>query len=112
MTLKTCGKTGCNPIEQTRGEMKAGDYHDVIASHSGQRFGTIPDPHLYGTPVGSPEAETARAEHLVEMPEDGRADFRIVCTTCGKATGWNKADAPNMPGVGKTFMRDLWNEKA
>lgn len=108
MTLKTCGKTGCNPIEQIRGNMKAGDYHDVIASHA--KSDSMSDPHLYGTPQGSDEASTARAEHLVEMPEDGRNDFRIVCKTCGRVTPWNKSDAPGMPGVGKTFTRDRWNE--
>lgn len=110
MTLKTCGKPNCNPIEQTRGKMKGGDFHDVTAAHS-QRGGAIPDPHLYGVPANSPEAEDANVEHIVEAPEDGKTDVRIVCTACGKATGWAKADAAGMPGVGKMHSEKVWNKK-
>lgn len=111
--LKTCENAQCAPIEQTRGDMGPGDYHDVIANNHmrAQMIGGVQDPQLYGVPQGSPEAETANPGHVVEMSEDGKTDFRICCKTCGKATPWNKADAPGMPGVGKIFTRNLWDVK-
>lgn len=108
--LKTCGKVGCNPIEQIRGEMDAGDYHDVVAAHQNRGgLGGISDPLKYGTPAKP--GEDSQDGHHVEIEDSNRHDYRIVCTTCGAATGWNKADVDNMPGVGKLFTQNLWNEK-
>jgi hypothetical protein len=100
--LKTCGKEACNPVEQVRGKMGPGDYADVIIAH---RY--VP-PWDTTTKIN---AETAQDLHLhVEVDESGKDDFRICCLTCGKATGWNKSDAPGMPGVGRDFTRKRWNE--
>lgn len=82
--LKTCGKDGCNPVEQVRGEMGPGDY-----------FGQPEDYHTQ-----------------VEMHDDIRNDFRICCKKCGKATGWNHKDLPNMPGAGADYVRKVWNGDA
>jgi hypothetical protein len=109
--LKTCGREGCAPIEQTRGDMRPGDYHDVIMANQKSRAGGIDEPEKYGVIEGSPEAETANPAHVVEMSDGIRGDVRICCKTCGCATGWNKADAPGMPGVGRDYVRKVWNER-
>lgn len=82
MELKTCGKDGCNPVEQVRGAMGPGDY-----------FGQSEDYHTQ-----------------VEMHDGIRDDFRICCMKCGKATGWNQKDLPNMPGAGADYVRKVWND--
>lgn len=111
MALKTCGTAKCCPVEQVRSEMAPGDYHDVIAANppGAERWGGVPDSAKYGIPQGSPEAEAANQAHVVEADPANASDVRICCRTCGKATGWNKADAPGMPGVGLMFTRNLWN---
>lgn len=109
MTLKTCGRADCAPVEQTRGDMRPGDYHDIIAANSPERWGGIKEPHKYGVVQGSPEAAAADAAHIVEMNDADRDDYRICCKFCGKATPWNKCDAPGMPGVGKMFTQNRWN---
>lgn len=113
MTLKTCGKTGCNPVEQVRGAMGAGDYHDVVAAHQNRGgMGGISDPSKYGAPANPDKwADGDDDGHHAEVNDSNRDDYRIVCTTCGKATGWNKQNVEGMPGVGKTFTQTLWNEK-
>jgi hypothetical protein len=107
--LKRCSRPDCDPREQVRGDMRAGDYYDVIAANCMGRWGGVPEPHLYGVPEGSPEAATAKACHIVEASPDAASDFRICCKACGKATGWNRSDAPGMPGVGRDWSRKLWN---
>ena len=44
----TCTNPACEPIEQIRGQMKPGDYYDVIVSNRKQVMGSISDPELYG----------------------------------------------------------------
>lgn len=109
--MKKCDKQNCEPIEQTRGEMAAGDYHDIIAAHSKARSGGMIEPEKYGAPTGPGWTDGQDDGHHVEIDDSNRNDFRIVCKTCGKATPWNKPDAPGMPGIGKTFTRNLWDEK-
>lgn len=111
MTLKTCGRQYCAPVEQVRGQMRPGDYYDVIAANDRPRYGGIEIPELYGVPAGSPESETARPEHIVEMDPSSAGDFRICCKTCGRATGWNRADAPGMPGAGADWVRKQWDKQ-
>lgn len=107
--MKTCGKTNCEPVEQIRGEMGPGDYHDIIAAHSKARSGAMMEPEKYGA-VAGPEWKDGQDDgHHVEIDDSNRNDYRIVCKTCGKATPWNKQDAPNMPGVGKLFTQKLWD---
>lgn len=102
MQLKKCAKKDCKPVEQTRGDMGRGDYADVIKSHR----------HV--TPSPSQSSVDMKSSHdlhlLVEMEEDNKSDYRICCLTCGKATGWQRRDAPGMPGVGVEFTQKKWNE--
>lgn len=48
--------------------------------------------------------------HLNEVHPDNATDVRIVCLTCGLATGWNKADAPGMEGIGKVHIAKVWTD--
>jgi hypothetical protein len=101
MQLKTCGKKGCRPVEQVRGQMGPGDYADVIASHR----------HVRPSADSAVNMESAQDMHLlVEMNDEIKDDVRICCLTCGKATGWQRPDAPGMPGVGIEFSRNHWNK--
>lgn len=101
MHLKTCGKTSCNPVQQTRGEMGHGDYVDVIISHEHVR------PNPAESKVDMYSSYDLHA--IVEMDEDNKSDIRVCCKTCGKVTGWQRRDAPGMPGVGIEFSRSTWN---
>lgn len=101
MSLYKCVNDNCNPVEQIRGEMGPGDYVDVAMAHE-----------FVGPGAGSAvHRDSATNLHeLVEMEEDNKTDTRICCLTCGKATGWNRRDAPGMPGAGADYTRKLWNE--
>lgn len=108
--MKTCGKPNCNPVEQIRGKVGAGDYHDVIAANGG-RLGGVAEPAKYGKPADPSKWVDGQDDgHHVEVDDSNRDDYRIVCTICGRATGWNKQDAPGMPGVGKDFTQKKWDE--
>jgi hypothetical protein len=101
VTLRKCDKSGCTPVEQIRGKMGRGDYADVIKSHE------------FVGPSASSAVDRISAENLheiVEMNDEIKDDFRICCLTCGKATGWNRQDAPGMPGAGADYTRKKWNE--
>lgn len=100
MQLKTCTKEGCRPVEQTRGQMGHGDYMDVIVAHR----------YVVPNPASSVDMVSSHDLHLiVDADKDSASDFRICCMTCGKATGWQRRDAPGMPGVGIEFTRKTWN---
>lgn len=101
MQLNTCGAEGCNPVEQTRGRMGPGDYADVIKSHR----------HVTPNPSNSlVDMVSSHDLHLiVERDESSQDDVRICCMTCGRVTGWQRRDAPGMPGVGVDFTRQQWN---
>lgn len=109
--LKHCSRSDCEPLEQVRGDMRPGAYYDLIESNRIPRVGYIEDAHLYGVIQGAPDAEKANPIHIIEAPDpDTLSDFRICCKTCGKATGWQRSDAPGMPGAGRDFTRKKWNE--
>lgn len=102
MALKTCGNSECNPVEQTRGDMGEGDYVDVIKAH--EFVGPGPGSNVH--------RDTAvRLHEMAEMHDGIRNDFRICCLTCGKATGWNQRDLPNMPEAGADYVRKQWDKK-
>ena len=100
--LNKCEREDCNPVEQIRGEMGPGDYADVMKTHA-----FVP-PWDSSTSVTSSSA--SKLHQLVEMNDSLRNDFRICCMTCGRVTGWNKRDAPGMPGAGADYTRKLWND--
>lgn len=117
MDLKTCGKPGCAPVEQTRGQMGNGDYALYVGSW--RMTGDVPADLLKSLhalqlgPTGNAEADAAgheRYHEFVELNDDNRNDIRIFCKACGKASGWNKRDVPGMPGVGSDFIRKRWND--
>lgn len=93
MTLNECRECGSAAVEQVRGKMGYGDYKMV------QR------PTRKGYMEFNPDFYKE-----VWIDESNKNDFRISCTECDNATPWNKADAPNMPGVGAQYSRDLWNK--
>lgn len=111
--LNICSKADCCPLEQVRGELGAGDYHDVIVNNARGSSGSVPEPEKYGIPVWVDKGETTEGkvqEHCVEMNDAMKDDFRICCKTCGRATRWGTKDIPGMPGAGADWMRKHWNE--
>lgn len=82
-------------VEQVRGEMGEGDYFDAVTN-------SLDEPKLARLPQDY--------HNYVELDDSNRTDFRIVCRKCFLSTGWMKADAPGMPGVGKDFARKKWDE--
>lgn len=96
MAVQKCGREGCDPSEQVRGRMGAGDYADVLKSNA------VP------VPGAVPADDLQRYHELVELDDANRDDVRICCLQCGKATGWQKPDAPGMPGIGVEFTRKTW----
>ena len=94
MTLAPCSQCGSPAVEQIRGEMGPGDYKEV--QKQDRKGHWVDDPDFYKT---------------VHLDDHNRGDFRVSCSKCDNATPWNKADAPNMPGVGADFSRNLWNKR-
>lgn len=137
--VKTCGKDGCEPVEQIRGELGPGEYYDVIA-HSTKRFvyGVVEEPEKYGVPVrqgvenvvanvtvrhdetidqvltrynaGLDPEQQYQTKHCVEITPVNANDFRICCKKCGKATAWNPKDLPGMEGAGADWTRKRWDD--
>lgn len=93
VALNPCGQCNSPAVAQVRGEMGPGDYKDVFTTN--KKGHPAPDLDFY---------------MKVEINDVIRNDVRISCSQCDNATGWHKADAPGMPGVGLTFIRDLWNK--
>lgn len=80
--LNKCKDDKCDPVEQVRGAMGAGDYPNMDENYF----------------------------ERVDLDESNRDDVRICCKVCGTASGWTKADAPGMPGAGRDYMVKRWNE--
>lgn len=108
--LKKCDKPDCCPVEQTRGDMKAGDYYDVIFANRVERAGGVPEPEKYGVPIKNNDCGDNNPAHCVETDDSAKNDFRISCKTCGKTTPWGYGDFPGMPGAGADYIRKKWNE--
>jgi len=95
MELSKCGKEGCNPVEQTRGAMKPEDHHMQHARHAAAK--ELRDTHGIGLPV----EDFRKDAHEVEVPAAEHAsDFRISCSKCGKATGWDRRDTEEFKNHG------------
>lgn len=105
----------CNhdPVEQIRGEMKPGDYFDVICNNRLGRSGAVPEPEKYGIPIWEDTEipEDINPAHCVEMNDSIKDNFRICCKKCGLATPWGAQDIPGMPGAGADWTRKRWKEK-
>lgn len=92
--LNPCSDCGAPAVEQVRGKMGPGDYKKMQSVDKKGHWYDDDDFYL-----------------KVEMNDVIRDDFRISCTKCDNATGWNKRDLPNMPGIGTQYTIGLWNEK-
>lgn len=81
-------------VVQVRGQMGEGDYFDVLKNDEMESFlSRVPrDYHSH-----------------VHLDDENRTDLRIICRKCHLTTGWNKADAPGMPGVGLDFAKRKWD---
>ena len=91
MQINPCRVCGASAAEQIRGSMGPSDY---VGQHR--------DYYL----------DVAKGD--VEGPgiHDGnRHDFRVACTKCDNALGWNFPDAPGYPGAVKMAMIMRWNEE-
>ena len=87
VTLNKCGRDGCNPVEQTRGAMKPEDHHMQHARYAAAaKF--VED---HGVAV-SLKVFHEDAFNIEDLGPDSAADVRISCSTCGKATGWDRRD--------------------
>lgn len=93
MAIGKCPDKDCAPVEQIRGEMGAGDYFDVLENDKMEAFVNRLPPDYH--------------EH-VEIDETNSGDIRIICRKCHRTTGWNKADAPGMPGAGRDYQDRIW----
>jgi hypothetical protein len=84
MDLNKCGRDGCSPVFQTRGEMKPEDHHEQF-----RRIAAAQDfMDEYGVllPVKSMHEDA----HNVEQIAEHATDVRVSCSKCGKATGWDR----------------------
>lgn len=84
MDLNKCGKDGCNPVFQTRGEMKPEDYHELYRRiDAAQAF---MDEFGIGLPIRQFHDDAYNTEKVAEHA----TDVRVSCAKCGKATGWDR----------------------
>lgn len=96
--LKKCDKVGCNPVEQTRGEMKPQDHHmqhnryEAVAAFAS-------DIENHGIFMSVPNFKRDAYE-VEDLGLENAYDFRISCSKCGKATGWDRRDKEVFVNVG------------
>lgn len=100
-SLKKCNNPACEPVEQIRGNMGAGDY-----------FGVISDGRISKQPVGSPAIDL---HEFAEITDDNRNDIRVACGTCYLQIPWVPGSNRDIPGsTGKSLMHDFclkqWDE--
>jgi hypothetical protein len=92
--VKRCADPSCDPVEQFRGKMLADDFFDVMEND--------------GAAAQSNRVPKSYHEH-VEIDDSNASDVRIICRKCHRTTGWNRGDAPNMPGAGVLWLPLKWN---
>lgn len=90
---------------QVRGKMTNADYFDVWQNDGMEGY-------LDRIPQKNKKRGVESDEYEAELHDDNKSDVRIICKKCHKTTGWNKADAPGMPGAGVDFLTRRWNEGA
>ena len=87
LTLNRCAREGCNPVEQSRGQMKPEDHHRQFARQvAAEQF--VQD-HGVGLPI---EEFRQDAFEVEDQGPEHNSDIRISCSKCGKATGWDRRD--------------------
>jgi len=87
--MNPCRVCGHPAVEQVRELMGPGDY-----------VGQARDYHLH-VAAGSPDCPG--------LHDNNRKDFRVACTNCDNALGWNNPDAPGYPGAVKAAMLARWD---
>jgi hypothetical protein len=88
--MNPCGKCGAPATEQIRGDMGPGDY---VGQHRD-----------YYRDVSADNG------YHPGLHDGNRRDFRIACTQCDNAQGWNQPDAPGYPGAVKAAMLAQWDK--
>jgi hypothetical protein len=78
--INKCGKEDCNPVMQTRGEMKPEDHH---MQH--QRLVAV-------QAAGLPDETFRKDVNEVDVEDEHKHDVRVSCSKCGRATGWDRRD--------------------
>ena len=116
--LEKCGRDGCNPVQQSRGQMRPEDYHMLFARYHAvtemfDKYGIYLDVRKFYEDVFNIENDPNSAD-----------DVRVSCSKCGKATPWMRRDIEEYRRHGDgdyrryTTMRDgnlelvhqRWNE--
>ena|ERR1700746_1343461 len=88
--LKKCAKDGCNPVEQTRGQMKPEDHHMQFNRYKAVKaFHDEIETHGVLMKVGDFKKDAYDVEDL--GPANNH-DVRISCSKCGISTGWDRRD--------------------
>lgn len=87
-----CNVENCNPVIQVRGQMGQGDYMNVWL------------------PNGKPDLDFYKK---VDLADCNPFDVRVLCRTCGLATGWFAKDFPNAIDAGKEYLiNKVWAKTA
>jgi hypothetical protein len=81
--LEKCDVEDCNPVIQVRGQMGEGDYMDVYL------------------PNGKPDLNFYKK---VDLEDCNPNDVRVLCKTCGLASGWFARDFPHAPNAGQDYL--------
>ena len=85
--LSTCKRDGCDPIQQSRGQMKPEDHHMQFLRYvAGKKFS---EDHGVLLALNEWKEDVYGVEDL--GPENAN-DVRVSCAKCGKATGWMRRD--------------------
>ena len=118
VTLNTCGKEGCNPVEQMRGEMRPEDHHSQFNLYDAAKKFT--EEHGVALPLKAFYDDVYEVE---DMGPENSSDIRISCSKCGKSIGWGRSDIEEFkkhaPGDtrrhvvtrdgNKDNVRSIWN---
>jgi hypothetical protein len=96
--LKKCGRDGCNPVAQTRCEMKPEDYHMQMMRYEAVKSFTD-DIAVHG--IGTLKVKDFwRDAHEVDASgRDDDWDMRVSCSKCGLCIGWDRRDIEKYENV-------------
>jgi hypothetical protein len=87
MDIEKCGREGCNPVLQTRGEMKPEDHHMQFNRY--EAAGEFMAEHGVALPLKEFREDAFEVENL---GAEHNSDIRISCSKCGQAIGWARRD--------------------
>jgi len=96
--LKKCSKVGCDPVEQNRGDMGPKDHHMQHNRYEAvELFASDIENHGIWMDVKNFRRDAYEVE---DLGIDNAYDFRISCSKCGKATGWDRRDIETFISTG------------